>query len=127
MTHELTNKSRQATNNVLNKYKIQTKKKLTSNPNLLPQETASGLPVQDPDQLVPGSARPEPGLLGELLAGLFGEQRTLYECGGYPALFCLGLLHMDGFRSFAHVLCPGESLQRLRALIHPQVLCAWMG
>lgn len=94
---------------------------------LRPQEAPAGLPLSDPHQPVAGAAGPQPGVPGQLLALLLGTAGPVRGRGDGAALLPPGVVHLDGIRSRSHVLCAGQSLQRLRALLHPEVLCSGMG
>lgn len=96
-------------------------------PHFPSQEAPQRLPIQDPHELVSGAAGAQHGFPGQLLALLLWQLWALCGSGFRTALLPAGLFHLDGPGGCAHVLCIGQSLQCLCALIHPKVLLPRMG
>lgn len=91
------------------------------------QEGASGLPVEDPYQLVSSPAGLEYDVLAQLLALVLLQLLPVHFHGSRAALLPPGLLHLDGPGSPPHVPNAGQDLQLLCSLLHAQTLRCRMG
>uniref|UniRef100_A0A8C5BYQ5 Adhesion G protein-coupled receptor G4a n=1 Tax=Gadus morhua TaxID=8049 RepID=A0A8C5BYQ5_GADMO len=89
-------------------------------------KTASGSPVQDSDQPIGRPAGPEPAVPAQHLDVQL-RLRPVHPDRGAHALLPAGVLHLDGAGGTAHVLCPHQGLQRVRAVLHPQTLRGGLG
>lgn len=94
---------------------------------ILIQEVKKRLSIQNSVEPVHCITGTEPGVPTEFLDFFFWHLWPMHCCGGDLTLFLTDFLYLDGLGGCEYVLCFGQSFQCVCALIHLEILPAWLG